>query len=96
MVELCRNAPMLAPRFESVLIDALGLEKRKEFFGRGGGTRRKSDAVRGAMYTALGEIGGAMARARLGRMLEEESLLVRDRIARAFRQLEGRLAIEVA
>jgi len=96
MVELCRNAPMLAPRFEPVLIDALDLEKREEFLGRWVGTRRKSDAVRGAMYTALGEIGGAMAGARLGRMLEEESLLVRDRIARAFRQLEERLAIEVA
>ena len=35
MVELCRNAPMLAPRFESVLIDALGLEKRKEFLAAG-------------------------------------------------------------
>jgi HEAT repeat protein len=96
LAEVGRTAASLLPRIESVLIEALDLDGSKESHGRWGGSAGKSDAVRGAICTALGQIGGPNAAESLGRMLGEKSLLVRDRAARALRELEARLALQAA
>lgn len=96
LAEVGRAAASLVPRIESVLIQALDLDGGKDALGRWGGSGGKSEAVRGAICTTLGQIGGPVAAANLARILGEKSLLVRDRAARALRQLEGRLALQAA
>lgn len=96
LAEVGRTAAPLLPRIESVLIEALDLDGSKESHGRWGGSAGKSDAVRGAICAALGQIGGPNAAESLGRMLGEKSLLLRDRAARALRELESRLALQAA
>jgi len=96
LTEVGRTAVSLVPRIESTLIEALDLDGGKGFLARWGGSAGKSDAVRGAICTALGQIGGPMAAAVLGRMLGEKSVLIKDRAARALRQLEERLALHAA
>ena len=96
LADVGRTTASLVPRIESTLIEALDLDGGKGFLARWGGSAGKSDAVRGAICTALGQIGGPMAAASLGRMLGEKSLLVKDRAARALRQLEGRIAQHAA
>ncbi len=96
LAEVGRTAASLLPRIESTLIEALDLDGGKGFLARWGGSAGKSDAVRGAICTALGQIGGPTTAASLGRMLGEKSVLVRDRAARALRQLEGRFALHTA
>lgn len=96
LAEVCRAAPSLLLRIESVLIQALDLDGSKGLLGRWSGAPGKSDAVRGAICTVLGQIGGHEAALALGRLAGEKSVLVRDRAARALRQLEGRLALQAA
>lgn len=96
LAEVGRAAASLVPHIEAVLIQALDLDAGKDSLGRWGGSVGKSDAVRGAICTTLGQIGGPVAAARLARMLGEKSLLVRDRAARALRQLEGRFGLQAA
>jgi len=96
LAEVGRSTASLVPRIESTLIEALDLDGGKGFLARWGRSAGKSDAVRGAICTTLGQIGGPMAAASLGRMLGEKSLLVKDRAARALRQLEERIAQHAA
>lgn len=96
LAEVGRTAASLLPRIESVLIEALDLDGSKESHGRWGGSAGKSDAVRGAICTALGKVGGPNAAESLGGILGDKSLLVRDRAARALRDLESRLALQAA
>jgi HEAT repeat protein len=96
LAEVGRSTASLVPRIESTLIEALDLDGGKGFLTRWGRSAGKSDAVRGAICTTLGQIGGPMAAASLGRMLGEKSLLVKDRAARALRQLEERIAQHAA
>jgi HEAT repeat protein len=85
----------LLPRIEHILIQALDLDSRPFNRGRGGSVG-KSDAVRGAICSALGQIGGANAARTLGRLTEERNLLVQDRALRALRQLEERVGLQAA
>jgi len=96
LAEVGRTVASLIPGIESTLIQALVVDGGKGFFGRWGGSAGKSDAVRGAICSTLGQIGGPEAAASLGRMLGEKSVLVRDRAARALKQLQGRLALQAA
>jgi HEAT repeat protein len=93
LAEVGRTVTSLIPGIESTLIQALDLDGGKGFLARWGGSAGKSDAVRGAICTALGQIGGRTAAATLGRVLGEKSLLVKDKAARALRQLEARIAL---
>lgn len=96
LVEVSHAAPSILPRIQSVLIQALDLDGGKGLLGRWGGTAGKSDAVRAAICTILGQIGGPEAAQALTRMGRDKSPGVRDRAARALRQLEGRAAVQVA
>lgn len=96
LAEVGRAAPSVLLRIQTVLIQALDLDGGKGLLGRWSGTAGKSDAVRGAICTVLGQIGGPEAAQVLAQMGKDKSPAVRDRAARALRQLEGRAALPVA
>lgn len=96
LAEMGRRAASVVPQIEAALLRALEHAGGRESSDRWGGAAGKNDPLRGAICTALGQIGTAAAAASLGRMLQEESLLVRDRAVRALRQLEERLALQAA
>ena len=95
LVEVGRSSAALLPWIERILIQALHLDSRA-FNGGRGGSVGKSDAVRGAICSALGQIGGANAAQTLRRLTEERNLLVQDRALRALRQLEERVGLQAA
>jgi HEAT repeat protein len=91
LAEACRVTPSLSPRIESLLIQALDLEGGKGLLSRWSGATGKSDAVRGTICTALGQIGGQDSAAALRRLAGDKVLPVREKATRALRQLEARL-----
>jgi HEAT repeat protein len=92
LAEVCRVTPSLSPRIEALMIQALDLDGGKRLLGLWGGAAGKSDAVRATICTALGQIGGQESAAALRRLAGDKTLLVRDKAARALRQLEARPA----
>lgn len=96
LAEVGRAGPSVLSRIESVLIQALDLDGGKGLLGRWRGTAGKSDPVRGAICTVLGQIGGPEAAHALARMNRDRNPAVRDRAARALRQLEGRASPQAA
>jgi HEAT repeat protein len=96
LAEICRVTPSLSPRIESLLIQALDLEGGKGLLGRWVGAAGKSDPVRGAICTTLGQIGGQESAAALRRLAGDRVLPVREKATRALRQLEARLAPRAA
>jgi len=95
LVDVARSSAVLVPQIERILIQALDLESRP-FNRERGGSLGKSDAVQGAICSALAQIGSANAVRKLGRLTEERNLLVQGRALRAQRQLEERVGPQAA
>jgi HEAT repeat protein len=74
------------------LIQALDPDSGKGLLGRWSPTATKSDTVRGAICTTLGQIGDTQAAEALIKMTKDKSPVLRDRAARALRQFQERLA----
>jgi len=92
LAEIGHAEPSVRSTIQPVLIQALDPDGGKGLLGRWSPTATKSETVRGAICTTLGQIGDTQAGEALVKMTKDKSPLLRDRAARALRQFQERLA----
>ncbi|MEK7205503.1 MAG: HEAT repeat domain-containing protein, partial [candidate division NC10 bacterium] len=92
LAEIGHAEPSVRATIQPVLIQALDPDGGKGLLGRWSPTATKSDTVRGAICTTLGQIGDTQAAEALIKMTKDKSPVLRDRAARALRQFQERLA----
>ena len=92
LAEIGHAEPSVRSTIQPVLIQALDPDGGKGLLGRWSPSTTKSDTVRGAICTALGQIGDTQAAEALIKMSKEKSPVLKDRAARALRQFQERLA----
>jgi HEAT repeat protein len=92
LAEIGHAVPSARSTIQPVLIQALDPESGKGLLGRWSPAAMKSDAVRAAICTALGQIGDAAAAEALIKLTKDKSPLLRERAARALRQFQDRLS----
>jgi len=92
LAEIGRVVPSARSTIQPVLIQALDPESGKGLLARWSPTATKSDAVRAAICTTLGQIGDTEAAEALIKMTKDKSPLLRERAARALRQFQDRLS----
>jgi len=92
LAEIGRVVPSIRSNIQPVLIQALDPESGKGLLGRWSPTAMKSDAVRAAICTTLGQIGDTEAAEVLIKLSKDKSPLLRERATRALRQFQDRLS----
>jgi HEAT repeat protein len=91
LAEIGHAEPSVRSTIQPILIQALDPDGGKGLLGRWSPTAMKTDTVRAAICTTLGHIGDSQAGEALVKMTKDKSPLLKERAARAHRELQERL-----